>query len=75
MPSSTLTTSSNLMNNTTYNPNNQSLFIDFCPGISQTIDCLASGNFVYILDAFHGVSDQVPSVCEYKYFFSIIKNV
>ena len=21
-----------------------------------------------ILDAFHGVSDQVPSVCEYKYF-------
>ena len=41
--------------------------MEFCPGVAKTIDCSASGDFVFIVDAFHGVSDQVPAVCEYKY--------
>ena len=43
------------------------LTMDFCPGAAKTIDCSASGELVYILDAFYGASDQVPAVCEYKY--------
>jgi hypothetical protein len=42
------------------------LIIDFCPGAAKTIDCSASGGLVYFVDAFYGVSDQVPAVCEYK---------
>jgi hypothetical protein len=42
------------------------LVIEFCPGAAKTIDCSAIGDFVYIVDAFYGASDQVPAVCEYK---------
>ena len=42
------------------------LTIDFCPGAAKTIDCSASGQLVYFVDAFYGVSDQIPAVCEYK---------
>ena len=42
-----------------------SFSIQFCPGTAKTIDCSASGDFVYIMDAFYGVSDQVPVNCTY----------
>ena len=42
------------------------LSVEFCPGSAKNIDCSASGDFVYILDAFFGVSDQEPAICEYK---------
>ena len=64
-PTSTLTSVTNAVKNTTSNPNNFQ-FMDFCPGAAKTIDCSTSGEFVFIVDAFHGVSDQVPAVCEYK---------
>ena len=66
LPFSTLHTITNAINNTTLIQNNQSLFFNFCPGFGKTIDCSAYGGFVYIADAFYGVSDQVPAVCEYK---------
>ena len=41
--------------------------IEFCPGIAKTIDCSVTNNFVYIIDAFYGVSDENPAVCLYLY--------
>ena len=41
-------------------------FEDFCPGVGKSIDCSASGDFVYLTDAFYGVSKETPAVCVYK---------
>jgi hypothetical protein len=41
-------------------------FIDFCTGTSKTIDCSATGDFIYLTDAFYGVSSEKPAVCVYK---------
>jgi hypothetical protein len=57
------TTTPQIMTTTTISPY---LIIDFCPAAAKTIDCSASGQFVYFVDAFYGVSDQLPPVCEYK---------
>ena len=68
--SSTVTTTTDTFTNTPTNFNittfSPYLIMDFCPGAAKTIDCSASGEFVYFVDAFYGVSDQVPAVCEYK---------
>ncbi len=41
-------------------------FEDYCPGVGKTIDCSISGDFIYLTDAFYGVSSQTPAVCVYK---------
>ena len=41
-------------------------FVDICPGVTKTIDCSATENFIYLKDAFYGVSSDTPAVCEYK---------
>ena len=41
-------------------------FVDICPGLAKTIDCSATEDFVYLTDAFYGVSSDTPAVCEYK---------
>ena len=46
--------------------NGPNFVMEFCPGVAKTIDCSASGDFIYVIDAFYGVSDQVPAICEYK---------
>jgi hypothetical protein len=58
-----ITTTTSTLSTTTISPY---LTMDFCPGAAKTIDCSASGELVYFVDAFYGVSDQVPAVCEYK---------
>jgi hypothetical protein len=58
-PSTTISVS------TTLRPSS-SLSIDFCVGVAKTIDCSATGNFVYLTDAFYGVSEISPPACAYR---------
>ena len=44
---------------------NPSLFMDFCPGVGKNIDC-ANGDFIYLTDAFYGISSETPAVCAFK---------
>ena len=64
-PTSTLTSITNAVNNTTSNPNNLQ-FMDFCPGVGKNIDCSATGDFIYLTDAFYGISSETPAICVYK---------
>ena len=74
-PTSIITTNTTLVtnsatitdavNNTTSNPN-YIQFIDFCPGIGKNIDCSATGDLIYLTDAFYGISSETPAVCAYK---------
>jgi hypothetical protein len=40
--------------------------MDFCPGVGKNIDCSATGDFIYLIDAFYGISSETPAVCVYK---------
>ena len=46
--------------------NSPYLIMEFCPGVGAFINCSATNDFVYVVDAFYGVSDQDPVVCSYK---------
>ena len=35
-------------------------FVDFCPGVGKNIDCFTTGDFIYLSDAFYGVSLETP---------------
>jgi hypothetical protein len=40
-------------------------FEDFCPGAGKNLDCSATGDSIYLTDAFYGISSETPSVCAY----------
>ena len=42
------------------------LFEDFCPGTRKTLDCSSVGGKVELIDAFYGISSEMPPVCVYK---------
>ena len=42
------------------------LFEDFCPGDTKTLDCSSVGGKVELIDAFYGISSEMPPVCVYK---------
>ena len=69
-PQQTTTTSfKNTTLTTTTLPPISSLFMDFCPGVGKNIDCSATGDFIYLTDAFYGISSETPAACVYKYDF------
>ena len=49
-----------------FNKNMGDKFEDFCPGIGKNLDCSATSNFIYLTDAFYGISSETPVVCVYK---------
>ena len=63
-PNLTFTTTST--SNPTTTISNFSLSMDFCPGIGKNIDCSATGDLIYLTDAFYGISSETPAVCAYK---------
>ena len=52
--------------NTVSITNNQSLFEDFCPQTTKTLDCSSIGGKVELTDAFYGISSEMPPTCVYK---------
>ena len=40
--------------------------MDFCPGVGKNLDCSATGDLIYLTDAFYGISSETPAVCAYK---------
>ena len=39
---------------------------DFCPGVGKNLDCSATGDLIFLTDAFYGISSETPAVCVYK---------
>ena len=40
-------------------------FEDFCPGAGKNLDCSATGDLIYLTDAFYGGVDEVV----YRYYY------